>query len=106
MEWINNAEGKAVIAHPARYSMTRSKLRRLIGEFQEAGGVALEVVSSSHSRDEIFTMARHAKEHSLLASVGSDYHGPETPWANLGRLSALPDQIWDNWTIAAETDSA
>lgn len=109
VEWINNAGGETAIAHPARYSMTRSKLRRLIGEFQEAGGVALEVVSSSHSRDEIFTMARHAKEHSLLASVGSDYHGPETPWANLGRLSALPDQIrpiWDNWAIAAETDSA
>lgn len=109
VDWVNNAGGEAVIAHPARYSMTRSKLRRLIGEFQEAGGVALEVVSSSHSRDEIFTLARYAKEYSLLASVGSDYHGPETPWANLGRLSALPDQIrpiWDNWTIAAETDSA
>jgi len=100
VEWIKQAGGQTVIAHPARYSMTRTKLRRLLGEFQEAGGDALEVVSSSHSKDEIFTMARHAKAFSLLASAGSDFHGPETPWANLGRLTPLPDQvtpIWRDW---------
>ncbi|WP_321528289.1 PHP domain-containing protein [Sedimenticola selenatireducens] len=98
--WIHGAGGEAVIAHPARYSMTRTKLRRLIGEFQEAGGAALEVVSGSHSRDEAFTMAKHSRDFSLRASVGSDYHGPETPWADLGKLSALPDNavpIWRGW---------
>lgn len=101
--WIKDAGGQAVIAHPARYGMTRTRLRRLIGEFQEAGGTALEVVSGSHSRDEVFTMARHSRDFSLCASVGSDYHGPETPWAQLGRLMPLPDNavpIWHDWSIS------
>lgn len=100
VDWIKQAGGQAVIAHPARYSMTRSKLKRLLGEFREAGGAALEVVSSSHSRDEIFSMARHAADHALMGSVGSDFHGPETPWAALGRLEPLPatvTPVWSGW---------
>lgn len=88
--WIHGAGGVAAVAHPARYRMTRSKLRRLLGEFHELGGQGLEVVSGSHSRDECFTMARHARDFGLLASAGSDYHGPENPWISLGRLPALP----------------
>lgn len=98
--WINDAGGEAVIAHPARYGMTRTKLRRLMGEFREAGGAALEVVSGSHSKDEVFTMAKHSRDFSLRASVGSDYHGPETPWTDLGKLQALPDNavpVWRDW---------
>jgi len=104
VSWVNDAGGEAVIAHPARYGMTRTKLRRLIGEFRESGGVALEVVSGSHSKDEAFTMAKHSGDFSLRASVGSDYHGPETPWVDLGKLSALPDNavpIWHGWPAFA-----
>jgi len=91
-----------VIAHPARYGFTRSKLRRLIGEFREAGGAAMEVISGSHSRDEMFTMAAHARDGGLLASVGSDYHGPENPWIELGRLPELPAglrPVWHDWSL-------
>ncbi len=98
--WIQDAGGLAVIAHPARYRMTRSKLRRLIGEFRELGGRGLEVVSGSHSKDECFTMARHAADFGLLASAGSDYHGPENPWINLGQLPDLPhgcDPVWKHF---------
>jgi len=102
--WIRGAGGQAVIAHPARYRMTRSKLRRLIGEFAEVGGVALEVVSGSHSRDEYFVMARHAGELGLLSSAGSDFHGPENPWIELGRLPPLPEgcvPVWRDWVLPA-----
>ena len=98
--WIRASGGQAVIAHPARYPFTRSKLRRLIGEFRECGGEGIEVVSGSHSRDDAFVMGRHAGEFQLLASAGSDYHGPEHPWLELGRLPGLPDgcrPIWHNW---------
>jgi len=98
--WISGAGGQAVIAHPARYKMTRSKLRKLMGEFVDAGGVGLEVVSGSHSRDESFAMAAHARDLGLLASAGSDYHGPENPWVELGRLPELPagcEPIWRDW---------
>jgi predicted metal-dependent phosphoesterase TrpH len=102
--WIRGAGGQAVIAHPARYSMTRTKLRKLIGEFAELGGEAIEVVSGSHSRDEYFTMARHAADFGLAASAGSDFHDPANPWIELGRLPELPPgcrPIWRDWDIAA-----
>ncbi|MFC1685108.1 PHP domain-containing protein [Pseudomonadota bacterium] len=101
--WIRAAGGSAVIAHPARYPFTRTKLRRLLGEFVDAGGDGLEVVSGSHSRDDNFTMARHAKDFGLCSSAGSDYHGPENPWFELGRLPELPDgcrPIWRSWTAS------
>jgi 3',5'-nucleoside bisphosphate phosphatase len=98
--WIHSAGGQAVIAHPARYKMTRSKLRTLIGEFRELGGEAIEVVSGSHSRDDYVRMAKHAEDFSLKASAGSDFHSPDTPWITLGRLPQLPAgcrPIWNDW---------
>jgi len=100
VDWITAAGGQAAIAHPARYRLTRTKLIRLIEEFKQAGGEGIEVVSGSHSRDECFTMAKHARDFELLASAGSDFHGPENPWIELGRLPELPpgcEPIWNSW---------
>lgn len=100
ISWIRAAGGQAVLAHPARYGLTRTRMLRLLGEFREHGGAAVEVVTGSHSRDDAFTFARHAREQRLLASAGSDYHGPENPWLELGRLPALPEgcvPIWHDW---------
>lgn len=98
--WIHRAGGQAVIAHPARYKMSATKRRKLLGEFAELGGDGLEVVSGSHSRGDNFSMAQLASKFGLLASAGSDYHGPEHPWVELGRLEKLPDgctPIWSTW---------
>jgi 3',5'-nucleoside bisphosphate phosphatase len=41
-----------------------------------------------------------AAEHGFLASAGSDYHGPEKTWMDLGRLPPLPPQcipVWRDW---------
>lgn len=100
LDWIRGAGGQAVIAHPARYGFRRTKLLRLLGEFRELGGVGIEVVSGSHSRDDACIFARHARENGLLASAGSDYHGPEGPGMELGRLPPLPQgctPIWADW---------
>ena len=99
--WIVQAQGTAVIAHPARYNMTRNKLRKLIAAFKEAGGRGLEVVSGSHSKDEYLTMARHAKDFGLLSSMGSDFHDPKTPWIALGKLPPLPmgcNPVWRDFS--------
>ena len=106
--WIKGAGGLPVIAHPARYRLTRSKLRTLLGEFQDSGGVGLEVVSGSHSRDETLHMAAVSREHNLFASCGSDYHGPEKPWVELGVLRRFPEgciPIWqaEGWPAANVT---
>ncbi len=98
--WITGAGGQAVLAHPARYDLSATKRRRMLGEFVECGGEGIEVVSGSHSRDDVFQTAKYARDFGLLASVGSDYHGPENPWVEMGRLQPLPDgcrPIWETW---------
>lgn len=103
--WIRAAGGQAVVAHPARYRMTRTKLLKLFADFSDCGGEAIEVVSGSHSRDEVMTMARHAEACGLAASAGSDYHGPENPWVEMGRLAALPDNVvpvWQGWKSSSK----
>lgn len=96
---VRAAGGTAVIAHPARYGFSRAKLLRFLGEFRECGGRGLEVVSGSHGRDDYLTFARHAAEHRLLASAGSDFHGPDNPWIELGRLPALPPGCTPIWSL-------
>lgn len=96
--WIHDAGGIAALAHPARYKLSGGKMLRLIEEFKAAGGRAIEVVSGSQSPQENAHFAELAVTHQLLSSVGSDYHGPEKPWAELGRLPPLPAQctpVWD-----------
>ncbi len=95
--WIHRAGGQAVIAHPARYRLSATQLRRLIGEFMECGGEGLEVVSGGHSRNDCFAMAMHAQRSALLASCGSDYHGPENPWIELGRVEPFPPGCTPIW---------
>jgi hypothetical protein len=100
VNWINGAGGQAVIAHPARYKMTATKLRRLITEFKELGGVGLEVVSGRQHPEEIKILAKLANDFNLLASCGSDFHSPDNTWVELGRLPELPSSvnpIWKKW---------
>jgi predicted metal-dependent phosphoesterase TrpH len=100
VKWIREAGGRAIIAHPARYDMTRTKLRQLIADFKELGGEGFEVCSGSHSKDDVNTMAQHARAFDLLASAGSDFHGPENPWVNLGQLAPIPKglkPVWHDW---------
>ena len=98
--WINQAGGQAVIAHPARYKMTATKLKRLIAEFKTYGGAGIEVVSGRQHPEEIKTLAKLAKDFELLASRGSDFHSPDNTWVELGRIPELPKgvtPIWQTW---------
>lgn len=100
VNWIRDAGGQAVIAHPARYRISATRLRQLIQEFKDAGGIGIEVISGSHSPGEVQGMAQYAKRFDLLASCGSDYHGPEQPWIELGKLPPLPEgctPVWHDW---------
>ncbi len=108
--WIRGSGGQAVLAHPARYRLTATRRRQLAGEFRECGGEGIEVVSGSHSRDDVANMAQLARRIGLYASRGSDYHGPEQPYIELGRLPPLPEgcqPIWESpgWGSAVCADS-
>lgn len=102
VDWIHSAGGLAVIAHPVRYKLTSTRLRQLLGEFKECGGEGLEVVSSSHTLDECRHMAVCAQSFDLLATCGSDFHGPEQAWVELGKIPPLPagcTPIWSQWKL-------
>ncbi len=97
VNWINASGGQAVIAHPARYKITATKLRRLITDFKEVGGAGFEVVSGRQHPEEVKTLARLAEKFELFASCGSDFHTPDS-WAELGKLSPLPESCTPIWT--------
>jgi predicted metal-dependent phosphoesterase TrpH len=98
--WIRASGGRAVVAHPGRYKLSREELRRFLAEFKAAGGEGIEVVTGSHSPDQYTTFARLARELDFLASRGSDFHGPEESHVDLGRLPPLPADlkpVWHDW---------
>jgi predicted metal-dependent phosphoesterase TrpH len=100
IEWIHAAGGQAVLAHPGRYKVSASGMRELLGEFRDAGGDGIEVLSPSHTSAQIATFARHARTFGLTASSGSDYHGPRESWVDLGDMPPLPagvTPVWQNW---------
>jgi len=104
--WINAAGGQAVIAHPTRYKLSNGKLRQLLGEFKQCGGAAIEVVCGGQAAHTTAHSAQLASEFGLAASVGSDFHSPDTPWLEPGKLAPLPEAcvpVWRDWSHAAPT---
>lgn len=109
IDLIHQASGIAVIAHPARYKLSRTKLRGLFKEFKNLGGDAIEAVSGSQSKDENLTMAKHALDFELPVSAGSDYHGPEKPWVQLGRLPEAYyrcQPVWETGLFIDQTSNS
>lgn len=105
--WITGAGGVAVIAHPARYKLSATKLRALIEDFKALGGLGFEVISGCQGVNENHNMADYARRHGLQASVGSDYHGPSQTWLGMGRAGSLPRDltpVWHNWTRSVDTE--
>lgn len=101
LNWVKEAGGVSVIAHPARYRLSATKLRLMIEEFMAAGGQGIEVISGSHSTQEAANIAGLARRYDLLASRGSDFHDPAIPYINMQTLPSLPSDlspVWEAWT--------
>ena len=100
VSWIHAAGGQAVIAHPARYQLTATAMRRLLGEFRDSAGDGIEVFSASQTTAEAEESARCARVFGLLASMGSDFHDPDESPLELGALPPLPmglEPVWSRW---------
>jgi hypothetical protein len=98
--WIRAAGGQAVLAHPGRYPLSAAALDRLLGEFRDHGGEAIEVISASHDAALTAAFAGHARRFGFAASAGSDWHGPGESWLELGALPPLPadlEPVWQRW---------
>lgn len=96
---IRAAGGMAVMAHPWHYGFTRARLRRLLKDFAFAGGRGIEVVNGQQPVEQVAYLGKLCQELGFLASCGSDFHHPDSPWMALGRMTALPSDctpVWDD----------
>jgi len=100
--WIRAAGGRAVIAHPGRYAFDQMQFDALLSEFIALGGEGIEVVTGSHTPDQFDEYAALARRMGLLASRGSDFHGPAESRVDLGGLPHLPADlkpVWHDWQV-------
>ena len=100
VDWIVAADGVPVLAHPAKYKFTTTKLRAMFDDFKDAGGLGAEVVCGP--QDEVVTkrLAGLAVDHELMASTGSDFHHPALKWSRPGGFPPLPRNVtpvWSTW---------
>ena len=102
VRWIVGAGGMAVVAHPGRYKLTPNEEYALFTEFKAHGGRGVEVVTGSHSASDALRYAETALEFDLLASRGSDFHGPGESHTDLGTLPALPAKLTPVWEALAD----
>lgn len=102
VQWIQDAGGQAVLAHPASYDMSTKWLRRLVNEFASHGGDGMEVTHPQISVEKKRLLAELASTHQLKASSGSDFHAPGR-WTELGRNLEFSDEltpIWHDWELS------
>lgn len=99
VRWVSDAGGVAVVAHPGRYKLSGQDMRRFLDEFKDLGGQGVEVVSGSHSPDHVLHFARLARHYAFHASRGSDFHGPDESYVDLGRLPGLPEDLKPVWRL-------
>ena len=96
VETLRAAGAWVSLAHPMHYDLTRSKRRRLIADYIQAGGQALEVVNGMQPAEQVGTLSILTREFGLLASAGSDFHGPGT-WSEIGVYRPLPEDLPPLW---------
>lgn len=100
IELIQACGGKAVLAHPTRYQLSATRIRKLIEEFAQLGGDGCELPASTEPVSTRRMVDRSLAEHKLAASIGSDFHGSNMPWRRLGDTPILnPEQqgIWQSF---------
>lgn len=103
IEWIKTAGGVPTLAHPLKYRLTATRLRKLATEFAASGGEAMEVVVGRQPMQESLFLAQVAQQNRLQASVGSDFHVATTYGAQLGEVAELPkicESVWSRWVRA------
>lgn len=100
---IHHSGGQAVLAHPGRYRLSAKWLKRLLVDFAEHGGDAIEVAQCQQPPNERHQLALYARQYQLTASQGSDFHQP-CAWIELGRKLGLPEgvtPVWQSWNLPA-----
>jgi adenylyl-sulfate kinase len=77
IQWIHEAAGVAVWAHPFWDVKDSDDVLEAISRYRAAGLDGVEVFYPSHSREQTKLLARCTEELGLLSTGSSDYHGPD-----------------------------
>lgn len=86
---IHASGGFAVLAHPTRYDLSATNVRYLIELFAQSGGDAVELPPQIDPPATRQMVDRMIAEQGLKVSVGSDFHGENMPWIQLGRVPVM-----------------
>jgi len=86
INWIHRAGGLAILAHPLRYKITLTKLKKLAKDLKEVGLDGIEIVNSFSRPEDISVSKMIADENGLLYSGGSDFHGWNDQTIELGKI--------------------
>ena len=94
---ITASGGVAVLAHPMRYKLTRTKLSWLIKDMVAANIRGIEICTASTDKQQVAMLADLAIKFQLFGSIGSDFHSEHQPWAKLGKVEPLPSSLTPVW---------
>lgn len=95
---IHQCGGYAVLAHPTRYNLSATRVRKLIAEFASFGGDAVELPNPTEPMSTRAMIDRCIDVHKLKVSVGSDFHGTNMPWRKLAQVASLKANQIGIWT--------
>jgi len=88
VECIREAGGLAVVAHPGV-----NRLDRLVAELASGGLSGIEAYHADHSLQDRERYAAMARDLGLLATGGSDFHGPAAPNPPLGSVEIPAEAV-------------
>ena len=97
IEHVRAAGGMVSAAHPRQLKRHGvSQLAALITELAGQGMEGIETLHSTHDDDAVRQFTRLADRLGLVATGGSDYHGPHKPWVKLGLAGgrAVPRSVY------------
>lgn len=89
IELIHACGGRSVLAHPTRYGLSANVLKRLVADFVDCGGQALELPAFQEPPATRAMIDRLVTEHQLMVSTASDFHGDSMPWIKLGHVPTM-----------------
>lgn len=99
INWIRQAGGIAVLAHPGRYKYSTQQFDALFAQFRDLGGVGIEVVTGSHAPAQYQYYAQVARNYGFHASCGSDFHSPDESRMDIGTVPDLPEDLSPVWKL-------
>lgn len=96
---IREANGIPILAHPPLYKLPPKELEQLVAHLSQHGLLGIEAIYSTYNRADENQMRLLARQYQLTISGGSDFHGKNKPYIDLGigrgNLN-ISDEVWKN----------